>query len=66
VRHTGNSLAVESSLSADVRDALASRGHILGDGRGQMGGFQGILINPESGVMMGGSDMRKDGCAIGY
>jgi gamma-glutamyltranspeptidase/glutathione hydrolase len=31
-----------------------------------MGGFQGILINPESGVMMGGSDMRKDGCAIGY
>jgi gamma-glutamyltranspeptidase/glutathione hydrolase len=29
------------------------------------GGFQGILIDPRSGVLMGGSDPRKDGLAIG-
>ena len=36
------------------------------DGRGAMGGFQGILIDPRSGVLMGGSDPRKDGLAIGW
>jgi gamma-glutamyltranspeptidase len=33
---------------------------------GAFGGFQGILIHPASGVLMGGSDPRKDGLAIGY
>ena len=36
------------------------------DGRGAMGGFQGILIDPRTGVLMGGSDPRKDGLAIGW
>ena len=31
-----------------------------------MGGFQGIMIDPETRVLMGGSDPRKDGAAIGY
>ena len=66
VRHGGGELFVESGTSADVRDALAARGHRLSDGRGMMGGFQGILIDPDSGVLMGGSDPRKDGLAIGY
>jgi gamma-glutamyltranspeptidase / glutathione hydrolase len=30
------------------------------------GGFQGILFDQPRGVMMGGSDPRKDGLAIGY
>jgi gamma-glutamyltranspeptidase/glutathione hydrolase len=33
---------------------------------GVFGGFQGILIDPKTGVRMGGSDPRKDGLAIGY
>jgi gamma-glutamyltranspeptidase/glutathione hydrolase len=66
VRHLGRSLAVESGISADVRQVLEARGHVLEDGRGLMGGFQGILIDPETGVLMGGSDPRKDGVAIGW
>lgn len=66
VRHTGTSLAVEAGIGAEVRRALEARGHTLTDGRGAMGGFQGILIDPQSGVLMGGSDMRKDGLAIGW
>ena len=33
---------------------------------GAFGGFQGILLDPRTGVLMGGSDVRKDGLAIGY
>ena len=54
-------------MYAKVRQALASRGHtIAANGAGSFGGFQGILIDPRSGVLMGGSDPRKDGLAIGF
>ena len=32
----------------------------------QWGGFQGILIDPKTGVLMGGPDPRRDGLAIGF
>jgi gamma-glutamyltranspeptidase/glutathione hydrolase len=35
-------------------------------GRGGFGGGQGIMIDPATGVYWGGSDRRKDGCAIGW
>jgi len=66
MRHGGPDLALESGIGADVRKALEARGHTLRDGRGAMGGFQGILIDPRTGVLMGGSDPRKDGLAIGW
>jgi gamma-glutamyltranspeptidase/glutathione hydrolase len=66
VRHGGEELFVESGIAEEVRSALSARGHIVRDGRGAMGGFQGILIEPTSGVLMGGSDPRKDGVAIGW
>ncbi len=49
-----------------MRKALEARGHTVSDGRGQMGGYQAILIDPRTGVLMGGSDPRKDGLAIGW
>jgi gamma-glutamyltranspeptidase / glutathione hydrolase len=66
MRHGGQDLMLESGIGPDVRKALEARGHRPRDGRGQMGGFQGILIDPRSGVLMGGSDPRKDGLAIGW
>ena len=50
----------------DVRQALEARGHTVAEGRGQMGGYQAIFIDPKTGVMLGGSDLRKDGLAIGW
>ena len=66
VRHLGPSLAVESGISADVRQALQSRGHVVEDGRGMMGGYQAIFVDARTGVLLGGSDLRKDGLAIGW
>lgn len=66
MRHMGSRLALESGIGADVRKALEARGHTVSDGRGQMGGYQAILIDPRTGVLMGGSDPRKDGLAIGW
>jgi gamma-glutamyltranspeptidase/glutathione hydrolase len=65
-RHSAAGLALESAIPADVRAALTSRGHKVITSPGVFGGFQGILFDHKSGVMMGGSDPRKDGHAAGY
>ena len=66
MRHMDASLALESGIGAEVRKALELRGHRITDGRGFMGGYQAIMIDPKTGLMMGGSDLRKDGLAIGW
>jgi gamma-glutamyltranspeptidase/glutathione hydrolase len=66
MRHMGEQLALESGIGADVRASLEARGHTLRDGRAQMGGYQGIMIDQSTGVLLGGSDPRKDGLAIGW
>ena len=65
-RHGGESLQLESGIGEEIRKALEARGHKPRDGRGAMGGYQAILIDPRTGVLMGGSDPRKDGLAIGW
>jgi gamma-glutamyltranspeptidase/glutathione hydrolase len=66
MRHMAESLALESAIGGDVRAELERRGHVTSDGRGVMGGDQAVLIDPTSGALMGGSDPRKDGLAIGW
>jgi gamma-glutamyltranspeptidase/glutathione hydrolase len=64
-RHMGNGVALESAMSREAREGLTSRGHRVIERKGAFGGFQGILIDPATGVLMAGSDPRKDGLAIG-
>jgi gamma-glutamyltranspeptidase/glutathione hydrolase len=65
--HGRTGVQLESAIGPAVREALGRRGHtILPGGGSGFGGFQGILIDPRTGVLMGGSDPRKDGLAIGY
>jgi gamma-glutamyltranspeptidase/glutathione hydrolase len=60
---------VVEDFGTDVLKALSKRGHRLepvsGADRIGMGGGQVIVRDPESGVLTGGSDPRKDGAAIG-
>ncbi len=65
VREAGGTLLVESGVPAAVRAELEAMGHRVRRGGG-FGGYQGILVDPESGAYVGASDNRKDGCALGY
>lgn len=59
-------LEVERGISAAARAALAAKGHDLMDANAPHGGGQVIRIDRSRGVLIGGSDPRKDGCALGY
>jgi gamma-glutamyltranspeptidase/glutathione hydrolase len=49
-----------------LRAALAAKGHDVVDLEKPHGGGQVIVIDRARGVLIGGSDPRKDGCALGY
>lgn len=61
----GGHTLFESGVSDATLAALRTKGHRVGRGAA-FGGYQAILIDHENGVLHGGSDPRKDGCAIGY
>jgi gamma-glutamyltranspeptidase/glutathione hydrolase len=62
-----NRVSMESALFDAVGADLRARGHDISSADGfNMGGFQGIMIDPLSGVYRGASDHRKDGLAMGY
>jgi gamma-glutamyltranspeptidase/glutathione hydrolase len=62
----GGEVLLETGISDEVIAALTARGHKVTRDRGGFGGYQGILIDHEGGVLQGGSEPRKDGAAIGY
>ncbi len=53
-------------MPQEVRDGLAARGHRVTNPAKPIGGSQAIWIDWDEGVLTGGSDPRKDGCALGY
>lgn len=59
-------VALESAISPEARRELTEIGYRLVDSPGGFGGFQGIRIDLARGVLMGGSDPRKDGQAVGW
>jgi gamma-glutamyltranspeptidase / glutathione hydrolase len=67
----GGVLYVEEGWDYAVLADVARRGHrlapVTGFERGGMfGGGQIIVRNPHDGVLVAGSDPRKDGCAVGW
>jgi gamma-glutamyltranspeptidase/glutathione hydrolase len=65
-RHAGGAVLLESAFDSTVRSVLAQKGHKIAEAIDVWGGYQGILIDPRTGALMGGSDPRKDGLAIGW
>ena len=57
---------VERGMPSEVIDRLARLGHAIERVGSPHGGGQAILIDRARGVLMGGSDPRKDGVALGY
>jgi gamma-glutamyltranspeptidase / glutathione hydrolase len=69
---SGRGVMMDEELTGPVIGDLIQRGHervMPAPGmthRALMGGGQAIMIDPESGALLGASDSRKDGLAIGY
>lgn len=62
----GGALQLETTISDAVVSDLARRGHKVMHAPRPLGGGQAIRIDRTRGVLVGGSDPRKDGCALGY
>jgi gamma-glutamyltranspeptidase/glutathione hydrolase len=61
-------LQLEGRFAKDVRDGLSGKGHALEILRewGGPGSAQAITLNSETNALMGGSDPRRDGYAVGW
>jgi len=57
---------VEGTVPQEVVEGLVKLGHKPVAPDKPIGGSQGIWIDWERGILTGGSEPRKDGCAIGY
>jgi gamma-glutamyltranspeptidase/glutathione hydrolase len=61
-----NGLALESGIDADTIAELTNMGHRVIWQPGQFGGYQAIEIDWKRGVLLGGTDPRKDGAVAAW
>lgn len=62
----GGELLVEAGIDDDTIKQLAQRGHRVRRAVGVFGGYQGIMIDPETNILHGATESRKDGAVVGY
>ena len=62
----GKKFKFEKSVPKNILNQLKDIGHQVEYCESTHGGGQAIHINRKKGILTGGSDSRKDGCAIGY
>jgi gamma-glutamyltranspeptidase/glutathione hydrolase len=62
----GENTIVETGTSLTTIEGLKARGHQVVMAPSPWGGAQTIKIDWDRGTLIGGSDARKDGCALGY
>ena len=68
IESAGTQVSIEGRVPKSIRRALKARGHdvkVLPGYSAVCGGAQGIVVDAESGALMGGADPRRDGYAIG-
>ncbi len=56
----------EAPLATTIAPALAALGHPVAQRGDPWGGGQAVEIDHARGILIGGSDARKDGCALGF
>ena len=63
---SGGILNLETGFDYEVVRALMGAGHRIQFARGPYGGYQAVMRDPETGVLIGASESRKDGQAAGF
>ena len=58
-------LNIERGYKKDIREKLSKVGYTVQEATIPIGGAQLVRVD-SSGVLIGASDPRKDGCALGY
>lgn len=66
VMRDGGVVHVEPALGGSVAAGLRKKGHRVEVTAGGYGGYQGIWIDRDTGFLLGGSESRKDGKALGF
>ena len=78
IRHTGSSqptgevmddggvVNLETGFDYETIRALMGAGHRVQFSRGPYGGYQAVMRDPATGVLIGASESRKDGQAAGF
>ena len=61
-----NTIEFESTVPKQTVEELTAMGHQMVPAPVPLGGSQAVWIDWDEGVLTGGSDPRKDGCALGY
>lgn len=64
--HSMGKTVVEHSVPQKTIELLRKMGHSIVEATEPHGGGQMIMIDWDEGVLIGGSDGRMDGCALGY
>ena len=63
---SGGKVLLEGGVPEAVQRGLAEKGHVLEAAPSPLGGGQAIVVDHEKGMLIGGSDPRKDGLALGF
>ena len=66
---TGMEVHLEDGIGEQTASKLRAMGHQASKSTSpinEFGGGQAIYLDREQGVLLGASDRRKDGCALGY
>jgi gamma-glutamyltranspeptidase/glutathione hydrolase len=59
-------LVIEEGLPKETVEGLRALGHTIRVRHMPWGGAQIVMLDPTSGTLIGASDARKDGLALGY
>ncbi len=63
---SGGVVEIEKAFPASMLEGLSALGHSTSIAERPFGGGQAVFIDHRRGVLSGGSDLRKDGMALGY
>ncbi|MBZ8132861.1 gamma-glutamyltranspeptidase [Afifella sp. IM 167] len=61
-----DSILVETAMPKSAAEGLVALGHDVKPAAGPFGGGQMVLADPARHLLIGASDPRKDGCALGF